>query len=217
MNTTGRGRHNFARICAIREGETSMRTILVALMMAVFATVAHAQTLKPGDTLSITVLQDPKLDRTVVVDALGEIAFPLAGHVRARGLTPLALENTLKAKLGPNYKDGGLDVTVALANASKDIPEDDLKPKVFITGEVLRPGPYVVRQPTTLMQAIALAGGLGPYAAKKRIQVRRRAPGGNETIYRFNYRAYEAGADFEGNIVLRAGDVIMVPERGFFD
>jgi polysaccharide export outer membrane protein len=192
-----------------------MRTIFVALMMAFFATVAHAQTLKPGDTLSITVLQDPKLDRTVVVDPLGEIAFPLAGHIRARGLTPLALENMLKAKLRPNYKDEALDVTVALANAV--VPEDDLKPKVFITGEVLRPGSYVVRQPTTLMQVIALAGGLGPYAAKKRIEVRRRAPSGHEAIYMFNYRAYEAGADLEGNIALKAGDVIMVPERGFFD
>lgn len=194
-----------------------MRTVLLAVLMAIFATSAFSQTLKPGDTLSITVLQDPKLDRTVVVDPLGEIAFPLAGHIRARGLTPLALENVLRSKLKPNYKDDALDVTVALANAPKDVPEEDLKPKVFITGEVLRPGPYVVRQPTTLMQAISLAGGLAPYAAKKRIQVRRRAPGGDETIYVFNYRAYEAGADLEGNIVLRAGDVIMVPERGFFD
>lgn len=194
-----------------------MRTVLLAVLMAIFATSAFSQTLKPGDTLSITVLQDPKLDRTVVVDPLGEIAFPLAGHIRARGLTPLALENVLKTKLRPNYKDDSLDVTVALANAPKDVPEEDLKPKIFITGEVLRPGPYVVRQPTTLMQAISLAGGLGPYAAKKRIQVRRRAPGGDETIYVFNYRAYEAGADLEGNIALRAGDVIMVPERGFFD
>ena len=104
-----------------------------------------------------------------------------------------------------------------MANAPKDIPEEDLKPKIFITGEVVRPGSYVVRQPTTLMQAIALAGGIGPFAAKARIQVRRRSPGGDETIYMFNYRAYEAGADLEGNITLRAGDVIMVPERGLFD
>ena len=116
-----------------------------------------------------------------------------------------------------NYKDDNLDVTVAVANSPKDIPEEDLKPKVFITGEVIRPGSYVVRQPTTLMQAIALAGGVGPFAAKQRIQVRRRAPGGDETIFMFNYKAYEKGADLEGNIRLRAGDVILVPERGLFD
>ena len=194
-----------------------MRIMTIALFFGLLASGASAQTLKSGDSLSITVLQDSKLDRTVVVDPSGEIAFPLAGHIRARGLTPQALENILKAKLKSNYKDESLDVTVAVASAPKDIPEEDLKPKIFVTGEVIRPGSYVVRQPTTLMQAIALSGGIGPFAAKNRIQVRRRGPGGDETIFMFNYKAYEAGADLEGNIRLRAGDVILVPERGLFD
>src|ERR1700755_1155496 len=128
-----------------------MRFLFILLCLGFRISEASAQTLKPGDTLSITGLQDPKLDRTVVVDPLGEIAFPLAGHIRARGLTPIALENILKNKLKGNYKDEALDVTVAVANAPKDIPEDDLKPKIFVTGEVAKPGSYVVRQPTTLM------------------------------------------------------------------
>ncbi len=194
-----------------------MRILIVLLCLGIWIPGAGAQALKPGDTLSITVLQDPKLDRNVVVSPSGEIAFPLAGHIRARGLTAQALENILKAKLKGNYKDENLDVTVAVANSPKDIPEEDLKPKIFITGEVSRPGSYVVRQPTTLMQAISLAGGVGPFAAKQRIQVRRRGAGGDETIFMFNYKAYEAGMDLEGNIRLRAGDVIMVPERGLFD
>lgn len=194
-----------------------MRIVFILLCLGGWISGASAQTLKSGDNLSISVLQDPKLDRSVVVDPSGEIAFPLAGHIRARGLTPQALENILKTKLKPNYKDENLDITVAVANSPKEIPEDDLKPKIFITGEVVRPGSYVVRQPTTLMQAIALAGGVGPFAAKQRIQVRRRAPGGDETIFMFNYKAYEAGQDLEGNITLRAGDVIMVPERGLFN
>ena len=194
-----------------------MRILIVLFCLGLCISGANAQTLKPGDTLSISVLQDSKLDRTVVVDPGGQIAFPLAGHIRARGLTPQALESILKAKLKSNYKDENLDVTVGVLNSPKDIPEDDLKPKVFITGEVIRPGSYVVRQPTTLMQAIALAGGIGPFAAKRRIQVRRRAAGGDEAIFMFDYRAYEAGVDLEGNIRLHAGDVIMVPERGLFD
>jgi polysaccharide export outer membrane protein len=194
-----------------------MRILIVLLCLGVWIPCASAQTLKIGDNLSISVLQDPKLDRNVVVDPGGEIAFPLAGHVRARGLTPQALENVLKSKLKGNYKDESLDVTVAVVNSPKEIPEDDLKPKIFITGEVVKPGSYVVRQPTTLMQAIALAGGISPFAAKRRIQVRRRGPGGDETIFMFNYKAYEAGTDLEGNITLHAGDVIMVPERGLFD
>jgi polysaccharide biosynthesis/export protein len=183
-----------------------MRILLALLCIAFLTPAANAQGLKSGDSLSISVLQDPKLDRTVVVDPSGEIAFPLAGHIRARGLTPLALENILKNKLKNNYKDENLDVTVAVLNAPKEIPEDDLKPKIFITGEIIKPGSYVVRQKTTLMQAIALAGGVGP-----------KGPGGDETIFMFNYRAYEAGNDLEGNITLRAGDVIMVPERRLFE
>ena len=196
-----------------------MRVLISVFCLCLYGAfgAAEAQTLKPGDSLSISVLQDPKLDRTVIVDPLGEIAFPLAGHIRVKGLTPVAVENILKSKLKDNYRDDALDVTVALANAPKDQPEEDLKPRIFVTGEVTRPGYYVVRQSTTLMQAIALAGGLGPYAAKRRIQVRRRAAGGDETIFVFNYKAYEAGADLEGNVVLHKGDVIIVPERGLFD
>ena len=195
-----------------------MRTLFALLLLCMAASAAQAQiTLKPGDTLNISVLQDPKFDRSVVVDPNGQIAFPLAGHITADGLTPQKLERILKARLQRNYKDGDIDVTVALANAAKpDIPEEDLKPKIFVTGEILRPGPYNVRQATTLVQAIALAGGLGPYAAKRRIQVRRGA-GADETIFHFDYKAYEAGTDTEKNIPLQPGDVIIVPERGILE
>jgi polysaccharide export outer membrane protein len=199
--------------------ELVMRTVFALLLLCMAASAAQAQviTLKPGDTLNISVLQDPKFDRSVVVDPNGQIAFPLAGHITANGLTPQKLEKILKARLQRNYKDGDIDVTVALANAAKpDIPEDDLKPKIFVTGEVLRPGPYAVRQATSLVQAIALAGGLGPYAARRRIQVRRGA-GADETIFHFDYKAYEAGAETEKNIPLQAGDVIIVPERGILE
>jgi polysaccharide export outer membrane protein len=193
-----------------------MRILIFLICLCGMATAADAQTLQPGDTLAVTVMQDSKLDRTVIVDPSGQIAFPLAGHFRVRGLTPQAVESILKDKLKSNYKDDSLDVTVALVNSVKDIPEEDLKPKIFITGEILRPGSYVVRQKTTLMQAIALAGGLGPFAAKRRIMVRRRSEVG-EDIFMFDYRAYEAGQDLEGNITLHAGDVIMVPERGLLE
>src|SRR6476469_3792503 len=112
----------------------SMRILIILFCLGILIPTASAQTLKSGDSLSITVLQDPKLDRNVVVDPSGEIAFPLAGHIRARGLTPQALENILKAKLKNNYNDENLDVTVAVASAPKEIPEEDLKPKIFVTG-----------------------------------------------------------------------------------
>src|SRR5437879_5171793 len=112
--------------------------ILIFLICLLMVSAADAQTVKSGDTLAVSVMQDSKLDRTVIVDPSGQIAFPLAGHFRVQGLTPQAVENILKDKLRSNYKDESLDVTVALANAA--VPEEDLKPKIFITGEILRPG-----------------------------------------------------------------------------
>ncbi len=66
------------------------------------------------------------------------------------------------------------------------------------------------------MQAIALAGGLGQFAAKQRIQIRRKINGA-ESIFTFNYAAFEAGTNLKDNIEIREGDVIIVPERGLFD
>jgi polysaccharide export outer membrane protein len=194
-----------------------MRILLVMLVLLGFASPAFSQTLKPGDTLDISVLQDPKLDRRVTIDPSGQIAFPLAGRFRAAGTTPAAVETLLRSRLKNNYRDESLDITVSLAVVGKpDLIEEDLKPRVFVTGEVLKPGPYVMRQPTNLMQAIALAGGLGPYAAKSRIQVRRRLAGVESTSY-FNYRGFESGNDVTGNITLRPGDVVIVPERGLLE
>jgi len=201
-----------------------MRSLMALVLLFAWMATCQAQTdaaspvaLKPGDTLAISVLQDPKLDRSVVVDPNGQIAFPLAGHITAEGLTPQRLEKVLKGRLKRNYKDDDLDVTVAVANAARpEVPEEDLKPKIFITGEVLRPGPYAIRQATTLVQALSLAGGLGPFAAKRRIQIHR-GNGAEEQIYQFDYKAYEGGQSLETNIPLRAGDVIIVPERGILE
>jgi polysaccharide export outer membrane protein len=176
--------------------------------------LAHAQErFKPGDQISISVWQDPKLDRTVLVDSSGMISFPLAGHVRAGGLTAASLENILRGRLQKNYSDR-LDITVALATEGK--LDDDNKPKVYITGEIARPGPYFIVKRTSVMQALALAGGLSPFAAKQRIQVRRKI-NGVEAIHNFDYEAFEAGIDTSGNIDLRPDDVIIVPERGLFN
>ena len=118
-----------------------MRLFLALGLLLVGATVAFGQTLKVGDQLSISVFQDPKLDRQVVVDPSGQIAFPLAGHIRAAGQTPAALENILKNKLKDNYRDENLDITVSLLAVAKPDLDDDLKPKFYVMGEVLARGP----------------------------------------------------------------------------
>lgn len=193
---------------------------MMIVLLAGLNAPAFAQRLKPGDALDISVFQDSKLDRRVIIDQSGQIAFPLAGRVRAAGRTEADIENDLKERLKKNYQGEAVDVTVSLAALAKPEPvqpvEEDLKPRIFVTGEVQRPGAISVRRNTTLMQAIAMAGGLGPYAARSRVQVFRRVKG-QETKMVFDYRAFESGEDLSRNIELRAGDVVVVPERGLFE
>ena len=186
----------------------------LALLLACWSeSKAQSGRLQPGDVVGITVYQDPKLDRQVLIGPSGMISFPLAGQIRAGGMTPAELESVLKARLKGRFTEEP-DITVALIALKSEDP--DLKPKIFITGEVLRPGPFVMQQRLSLVQAIAVAGGFSPFAAKQRIQLRRKIDG-VELLYVFNYNDFFAGTNFENNINLRPGDVIIVPERGLFE
>ena len=193
-----------------------MRLLLALLFCCGFLTSALAQLepLRAGDTLQISVWQDPKLDRKIVVGPDGMISFPLAGHIKAGGLTPQALENVLRSRLQKNYS-GPLDVTVALGDVNKD-EAVETKPRVYVTGEVLRPGPYIVRPTINVMQVIALAGGLSPFAARQRIQLHRKI-NGVDSIFMFDYNGYASGRVATENINLQSGDIIIVPERGLLE
>ena len=168
--------------------------------------------MKAGDTVEIWVEQDPNLRRQVTIAPDGRIALPLAGHLRAAGLTPEALEKALAARLQKNFTTD-VNVTVIIANA----PERE-KPErlIYVTGEVASPGSFTITTPTTVLQAIALSGGLSEFAAKRRVHVRR-SEKGREVLLPFNYRNVETGRDMSDNVFLKDGDVIVVPERGLFE
>ena len=195
-----------------------MRVFLALLFFCGFVTgaVAQLEPLRSGDTIQISVWQDPKLDRTLVVAPDGMISFPLAGHIKAGGITPQALEDIIRERIKKNYT-GQLDVTVSLAKPNADT-EDAAKPRVYVTGEVLKPGPYIIKSSVNVVQALTLAGGLSPFAASRRIQVHRKIRG-EDTIYLFNFNAYKAGIEKEENINrnLRSGDIVIVPERGLLE
>jgi polysaccharide biosynthesis/export protein len=195
-------------------------TCLMGLMLIVATGAAQADTyrLRPGDVLDVNVFQDPKLNRQIVVAPDGYVSFPLAGRFKASGLTPSAVETALRAGLQKQYTTD-LDVTVSYIQSEKRELKDakDAEYTVYVTGEVAKPGAFIVpKRPPTVLQAIALSGGLGPFAAARRIHVVRKLNGG-ERVFPFNYRLYEKGHDLEGNITLRNGDVVVVPERGLFE
>ncbi len=190
-----------------------MRIFLIFMFGWGLTLAAAAQSLQAGDTISISVYQDPKLDRQIIIGPTGTISFPLAGRIHAQGQTPEALEKTLRSKLKDKYTTTP-DVTVALVATAK--PEEEERDRFFVTGEVSKPGPFLLTPNTSLMQAIAMAGGLGPFAARTRIQVRRKINGIDSTFL-FDYSAFETGDDVAGNIELQPGDVVIVPEKGFFE
>lgn len=199
-----------------------MRVFLIFLMGLMLAAAATAQAdtyrLRPGDVLDVNVFQDPKLNRQIVVAPDGYVSFPLAGRFKAAGLTPSAVETALRAGLQKQYTTD-LDVTVSYIQSEKRELKDakEAEYTVYVTGEVAKPGAFIVpKRPPTILQAIALSGGLGPFAAPRRIHVVRKVAGG-ERVFPFDYRLYEKGHNLEGNITLRNGDVIVVPERGLFE
>ena len=179
---------------------------------------------RPGDVLDVMVFQDQKLNRQIAVAPDGRISFPLAGHFKAGGRTLEAIEGELKSRLAKQFTDD-IDITVSLLSSKEKpvfppLPEPPspppIDPSVYVTGEVAKPGQYFFKTRTNVLQALALAGGLGPFAAERRIKVRR-LEHGQETLYEFDYRAFSSGRDLSGNMFLRSGDVVIVPERGLFE
>jgi polysaccharide biosynthesis/export protein len=193
-----------------------MRNFLLALAMlaacAMHGPAAAQYLFQPGDTVAISVWQEPRLDQQVIVAPDGSIALPLAGRIQAGGRPASQVEGAIRTQLAPHYADD-LDITVHLVART---PAPEIVPTIYVTGEVARPGEFPAEKPTTVLQAIALGGGLSPFAAERRIQVHRKA-GGHDEIHVFDFKAFRHGLNPTGNIVLRPGDVVVVPERGLFE
>ena len=177
--------------------------------------------LQAGVRLDISVWQEPKLNRQVTVAPDGRISFPLVGHLAVGGTTVESVESKIAAKLKEQYPSG-VDVTVALFSIKEKPlppqlpPEKPIDPTFFVTGEVPKPGQFSFNRPVDVLQGLAMAGGLGPFAAGHRIKVRRKV-GGQEELFDFDYLKFVSGIDASGNIKLHHGDVIIVPEKKLFE
>jgi polysaccharide export outer membrane protein len=194
-----------------------MRNILLgALMALLMAPLAHAQSagyrIQPGDQLAITVLEDESLNRTTLVLPDGQISVPLAGSIQAAGRSVSSVESTIADRLASNFA-----VRPSVFVSVTAVTEEVETFPIFVVGQVGEPGVREVEPGTTLLQAIALAGGLDRFAATKRIQLRRADVNGQERLYIFNYNAVERGGAIQSMISLREGDVIVVPERRLFE
>jgi len=156
--------------------------------------------LGPEDSIEISVWKEPELTKQLVVRPDGKITYPLIGEVQAAGLTVKDLQKEVSKRLEKYVTDA--NVTVILLKAQHY--------KIYVTGKVNKPGDFIVGRPTSVMQAIAMAGGLTPFASPGSIVVLRRV-GDKDEAYSFNYNQAAQGQSLEQNRTLSPGDVVVVP------
>lgn len=197
-----------------------MRALVAVLfVMPFFALQGQAQDyrLKPNDVLQIEVLEDNTLNRTAIVLPDGKISLPLVGSVVAGGRSLAEVQADLAAQLAKSFATPPT-VYVTLSALAERVPAGAPRTiDVFVVGAANSPGRIEMSPKATLLQAIAQAGGLSPFAAKKRIQLRRVDKQGNETVYPLNFDAIEQGAGKGGAMRMVDGDVIIVPQRKLFE
>ena len=154
----------------------------------------------PEDQLGIVFWREKDMSADVVVRPDGKISLPLLNDVQAAGLTPPALRDRLTDAARQFIEDPNVTIVVRQINSRR----------VFVTGEVARPGPYPLIGSATVLQIIATAGGLREYADDKHILVLRPENGHNVT-FKFNYRDVAKQKNLAQNVELKPGDTIIVP------
>ena len=154
----------------------------------------------PDDVLEIVFWREKDMSTEVTVRPDGRITLPLINEVAASGLTPEALRDTLMAAAAKFVEDPNVSVVVKAINSRK----------VFITGQVAKPGAYPLTGPTTVMQIIAVAGGLHEFADAKNIIIMRNE-NGKPVAYPFNYKDVLKRKNLKQNIELKPGDTVVVP------
>jgi polysaccharide biosynthesis/export protein len=163
-------------------------------------TATEAYTVKPGDVLSISVWKEPDLQSPVLVRPDGSFSFPLAGQMDARGKTVADLQALVTEKLRKYISDPVVTVSVQEVKGNK----------VYVLGQVNKPGEFIVNPRVDVMQALSMAGGTTPFAALADIVILRRSDAGQQALP-FRYGDVSRGRNLQQNIVLQAGDVVVVP------
>ena len=154
----------------------------------------------PGDVLKISVWKEEGMELEVLVKPDGGITFPLAGDIQASGLSTQELTDALSAKLKRYIPNPVVTVSVLQSTSNK----------IYVLGKVNRPGEYKATNYMDVLQALAMAGGLTPYADSDDIKIIRQH-NGKRQVFEFDYDDVISGEKLEMNIKLEAGDTVAVP------
>lgn len=154
-----------------------------------------------ADLLQVYVWKEPELTESVPVRSDGKISLPLIGELQATGRTPVQLKEDITTKLSTYLTSPGVTVVVMQVNSQK----------FNILGRVVKPGSYSLSATTTVLDAIAIAGGFLDFAKQKDIYVLRRDSRGSDARIAFNYKNVIRGNHLEQNVTLLPNDTIIVP------
>jgi polysaccharide export outer membrane protein len=155
----------------------------------------------PEDLLQITVWKNESLSRELAVRPDGKISMPLLHDIQAAGLTPMQLQEKLSTALGEFMPNPEVSVTVT----------DVRSYRISVLGEVVKPGVLQLKSDTTVLEAIALAGGFRDFASPSKIVILRKNGDGQTHKIPFNYNRVVKDNRAEGNVTLKSGDVVVVP------
>ncbi|MDG4649603.1 polysaccharide export protein [Roseibacterium sp. SDUM158017] len=203
-----------------------MKQVFLAIACVFLGTAAWAQNgyrISPGDVLAIEVLEDPSLNREVLVLPDGSFSFPFAGSLQAGGLTIEQVDAAVTQGIAANFAaEPNVFVTVrqvqprAVATGGGVAAPRTID--IYFLGEVNSPGPTAIPPGTSFLQALSFSGGFTPFAAQRRVQLRRTDPHtGQQYVSEIDYRALANGGRLSQDITLIEGDVILVPERRLFE
>ena len=152
---------------------------------------------QPNDLLEIYVWKDPSLTRKVTVRPDGRISFPLIQDMQAAGLSPEAIKQAIEKKLKEYIEVPNVTVIVEAIQSYR----------VFVTGKVAKPGAIQAEKPISVLQALALAGSFVDFANPADIVIIRE----DNILFKFNYVEAIKGKNFNQNMLLKNGDVVVVP------
>ncbi|HZT03137.1 MAG TPA: polysaccharide biosynthesis/export family protein [Steroidobacteraceae bacterium] len=176
--------------------------LTVAAASAVAAPPPDAvYTVKPGDILKVSVWKEPELQSQVLVQPDGTFTFPLCGEIDARDKSVEQLQQMIGQRLARFITDPVVTVSVQKINGNR----------IYVIGQVNKPGDFIVNPRVDVMQALSMAGGTTPFASLGNIKILRHTDNGGQVAMPFNYNDVIHGSDLSQNITLQAGDVVVVP------
>jgi polysaccharide export outer membrane protein len=156
--------------------------------------------LGPGDVIEISVWRDESLKRQLPIPPDGIVSYPLIGDINVNGMTVTGLRSAVTKRLSDYVPDATVTVMIVSLQSLR----------AYVIGKVNNPGEFPITMDTTVIQILAMARGLNPYASEGNIYILRRKKGIPIKIP-FNYKQIKKGSNLQQDIFLQRGDVVVVP------